>query len=90
MHGKKASDFSPNAPLPSPSFSPQFNSTPAGAGGPTPQVFALATPFLPSQEAPTANPVQRADVRIITDDFVSPVPSPIRISLTCPGGKVGY
>ena len=45
MHGKKASDFSPNTPLPPPSFSPQFNSAPAAAlhSGPPPASLPLAT-----------------------------------------------
>ena len=81
MHGKKASDFPHNAPIPIP---PPPNRTGAAIASPpfTPPILAAKglVPLAPSsssQTEPIYTNVQmlghREDIRVIIDDYVSPV-----------------
>lgn len=79
MHGKKASDFPASAapPISRPySYtSAQGFTPPAPAPPPTAPVYPPTAPPGPPQQYLPAEPVstQRVDVRIIVDDYVSPV-----------------
>jgi hypothetical protein len=73
MHGKKASDVNINNQIPS--AAPLRN-------GLTPTSFGVSSPLtapqfnLQSGNVNTSQGNQRVDIRIITDDFVSPVTPP--------------
>jgi hypothetical protein len=88
MHGKKASDVLSNTPHQSsyPNYINPINlipSAPSIPHGTSPASFTLSSPLAAPQIQPVnVSPAQRVDIRIITDDYVSPVFFALVLKLT--------